>query len=213
MMSTMNVTDTPIDSYAASARRRGYVAAMRRIAADRQPGQPVRVYFSVPPEYLDRPNWEQRLDIVRSLLPAGVELLYFRTAFDPATDYSEQWPKLAETLDGLILTGLRRKPHRTREQRLGPVARRELISMVGAGKPVLLHSMDHGLVPVLDCQPERIGNEPHQRLKLTIPNAWNTQAPTLQAALDALRPSHGEEKPRPVERPVHIARPFAASHG
>ncbi|MEU1628248.1 hypothetical protein ABZ746_23535 [Streptomyces sp. NPDC020096] len=209
----MNVTDAPIDSYASPARRRGYVAAMRRIAASRQPGQPVRIYFSVPPEFIDRPNWEQRLDIVRGLLPASVELLYFRTEFDPAADYFEQWPKLAETLDGLVLTGLRRKPHRTREQRLGPVARNELISMVSTGKPVLLHSMDHGLVPVLDCQPERIGNEPHQRLKLTIPNGWSTEAPTLQAALAALCPAHGEEKPRLVEWPVHITRPFAASHG
>ncbi|KWT63891.1 hypothetical protein ADL21_00620 [Streptomyces albus subsp. albus] len=140
----------------------------------------------------------------------GVELLHYETAFDPADDYFAQWSPLADTLDGLVLTGRRREERRTREHALGPVARQELITMVSAGRPVLLHSMEHGLVPVLDCRPKRIGHEPRQRLRLTIPRDWSPNEPTLQAALAALgaEPAEktGEAEP---SKPSHLIHPFA----
>ncbi|MEU7261669.1 hypothetical protein AB0B21_38610 [Streptomyces rimosus] len=211
MMITMDAPDQPLTSYAPPARRRGYINAMQQIAADRAPAHRARVYFSVPPGLADRPNWQRRLDSIRHSLP-DVELLDYRTAFDPDTDYYEQWEALAATLDGLVLTGLHRDKRRPREQTLGPIARQELITMVSTGRPVLLHSMEHGLVPVLDCRPKRIGREPHQRLRLTIPRDWAPSEPTLQAALTALDPAGSapaERVPRQsAPKPAHLAHPF-----
>ncbi len=210
-MASMSTPDQPIDSYASPARRRGYVRAMRQIAAGRQLGRPVRVYVSAPPVFLDRPNWERRLAAIRAALPPGVELSYFRTVFDPAVDYHEQWANLAHSFDGLVVTGTRRERKRIREHTLGHIARQELIAQVGAGKPVLLHSMEYGLVPVLDCRPKRVGNEPRARLRLTIPRDWSNNAPTLQAALHALQPGPTEAPQEKVGAPPHLAHPFAAS--
>ncbi|MFI2241178.1 hypothetical protein [Streptomyces chrestomyceticus] len=206
----MDAPDQPITSYAPPARRRGFIKAMHQIAADRG-GGPVRVYFSTPPGLSDRPNWTRRLSILQRQLPDGVELLHYETAFDPVGDYFAQWPPLAATLDGLVLTGRRREERRTREHTLGPVARQELITMVSAGRPVLLHSMEHGLVPVLDCRPKRVGQEPRQRLRLTIPRGWSPSEPTLQAALHALgaEPAEKTGEVEPV-KPAHLTHPFAA---
>ncbi|MFF4795603.1 hypothetical protein ACFY2M_39205 [Streptomyces sp. NPDC001276] len=202
----MTTPDHPIDSYAPPARRRGYIEAMRQIAAGRLPEKPARVYFSAPPRFLDSPNWEHRLGSIRDLLPRGVERLHYCTALDPNADYFAQWPKLAEPLDGLIVTGVHSKAGRRRLLQLGPVARQELITMVRAGKPVLLHSMELGLVPVVDCRAQRTGKEPHQRLRLTIPSGWTNQAPTLRAALEALRRLGSEHH---TDEPCHLARRFA----
>ncbi|MFH9425452.1 hypothetical protein [Streptomyces sp. NPDC017529] len=215
MMITMDTPDQPITSYATPARRRGYVRAMHQIAAGRSPGIPVRVYLSAPPEFLTRPSWQHRIDTIRAALPTGIELLTYQDAFDPAADYHPQWAALAETLDGLVVTGTRRDKRRPREQTLGPIARQELITMVSAGRPVLLHRTEYGLVPVLDCRPKRIGQEPHQRLRFTIPRGWSASEPTLQAALTALDPvdsTTAREVPRQGEpKPDHLARPFAAA--
>lgn len=209
-METMSAPDEPkIDSYAPPARQRGYIKAMQQITAARRPGQPVRIYYSAPPLLMNRDNWQRRLDLLQELLPAGVELLHYRKSFDPEQDYYEQWEKIAATLDGLIVTG--RRPHKKRHQKhvqdLGPIARRELISVVGAGKPVLLYSMDLGLVPVVDCEPRRRGVEPEQRLKLRIPAGWQRDSPTLEAALDALRPAVDFGKDATVG-PPHLEKPF-----
>ncbi|WP_157840037.1 hypothetical protein [Streptomyces megasporus] len=161
----------------------------------------MRVYFSAPPEYRTRPNWERRLDTVRQSLPDGAELLTYETALAHA-DYATEWPRLAEDIDGLIVTGMRPRSSKVRTVQLGPIARRELISVVPSGKPVLLHTMEHGLVPLLDCKPHRMGREPYQRLRLTVPKTWSPNAPTLQAALDALRP---------VRAVPHLDQPFRPS--
>ncbi|MFB1044428.1 hypothetical protein [Streptomyces chrestomyceticus] len=211
----MDTPDQPITSYATPARRRGYVRAMHQIAAGRRPGTPVRVYLSAPPEFLTRPSWQSRVDTIRAALPTGVELLTYQDAFDPTVDYHPQWATLAETLDGLLVTGTRRDKRRPREQTLGPIARQELITMVSASRPVLLHRVEYGLVPVLDCRPKRIGQEPHQRLRLTIPRDWSPSDPTLQAALAALDPAGAttaRELPRQGEpKPDHLAHPFTAA--
>ncbi|WP_030019354.1 hypothetical protein [Streptomyces monomycini] len=215
MMMTMDAPDQPLTSYATPARRRGYINAMRQIAAVRAPGHRARVYFSVPPGLADRPNWQRRLDSIRHGLPS-VELLDYRSAFNPDADYHEQWATLSDTLDGLVLTGLHRDKRRPREQTLGPIARQELITMVSAGRPVLLHSMEHGLVPVLDCRPKRVGQEPHQRLRLTIPRDWSPGEPTLQAALATLcpadfAPAKEAQQDVPMQsglKSAHLTHPF-----
>ncbi|MFE3413111.1 hypothetical protein ACFXMT_33760 [Streptomyces mirabilis] len=191
MMTIMNAPGDPLHSYAAPARRHSFVHAMRQLADTRQPG-PVRVYFSTPPDYPDRPNWQRRFDAVREALPQGVELLHYSADLANKGTYQDAWTDLANTLDGLVVAGQRAKAGKTRLIQLGPTGRRELITIVGAGKPVLLHSMEHGLVPVLDCQPKRTGTEPNYRLRLTIPRDWQGSAPTLQAALAALAPAGTE---------------------
>ncbi|MFJ2745385.1 hypothetical protein ACIO3O_37645 [Streptomyces sp. NPDC087440] len=190
-MSSMNATGAPAtpDSYAPPARRRGFVQAMRKIAATRGPGDPVRVYLSAPPVYRERPNWQHRVDTIRQALPDGVELLDFHTVFADRADYTARWPEFAASLDGLVVTGTRAKPGKTRMHALGSAARQELITLVAAGKPVLLHSMELGLVPVLDCRPKRLGTPDDARLRLLIPRGWAGVPPTLDAALDALRPT------------------------
>ncbi|MFF5131015.1 hypothetical protein ACFY41_29340 [Streptomyces syringium] len=203
--------DRPLRTYAPPARRHAYVRAMRQIATQRQPGVPVRVYFSTPPELRARPNWDRRLHDLREALPSGVEILHYDTALGPDADYDTAWPQLAATVDGLVVAGLHPKSHKPRIHELGPVGRQELITVVPTGRPVLLHSIEHGLVPVVDCQPKRSGQEPHQRLRLTIPRDWAPDSPTLQAALDALRPAVTEtpQDERPDVSP-HLSHPFAA---
>ena len=210
MMTTMTAPEPPIRSYAPPARRHGFVHAMRQLADTRQPG-PVRVYFSTPPDFPERPNWQRRLDAVHAQLPQGVELLHYTNALTSKGTYAEAWPELADTLDGLVITGHRAKAGKTRILQIGPTGRHELITLVRAGKPVLLHSMEHGLVPVLDCQPKRTGNEPAQRLRLTIPRDWQSHAPTLQAALQALTPTSTEtDTEQPHDALDHLAHLFAA---
>ncbi|MGW6016030.1 hypothetical protein [Streptomyces sp. NPDC055210] len=206
----MTAPEDPLHSYASPARRHGFVKTMRQLADTRQPG-PVRVYVSTPPDYPERPNWQRRLTSIREALPQNIELLHFNANLADKGAYREAWPELASSLDGLIVTGQRAKTGKTRIVQLGPIGRQELITIVGAGKPVLLHSMEHGLVPVLDCQPRRTGTDPHHRLRLTIPRDWQNDAPTLQAALAALTPAGAdpgtEER---VDVPDPLDHPFAA---
>ncbi|WP_199546377.1 hypothetical protein [Streptomyces sp. N35] len=183
----MNAPEVPLHSYASPTRRRNYVTAMHQLAATRTTDTPARVYFSAPPSFRERPNWDRRLTEIRDALPHGVELLHYETALAAALSYDTAWQELAPTLDGLIVTGTRAKPGKTRIIQLGPTGRAELITMVAAGKPVLLHTIEHGLIPVVDCRPKRHGVEPHTRLRLTIPKDWQPLEPTLQAALDALQ--------------------------
>ncbi|MEU3464764.1 hypothetical protein ABZ721_33050 [Streptomyces sp. NPDC006733] len=204
----------PVDSYAPPARRRAFVQAMEQLVAERAPGAPVRVYVSTPPTVLSRPHWDRRFAAVRDSLPHGVDLLYYATAFPSDVDLAEAWPPFATTLDGLVVIGKRNKPGGMGPTLiLGPVARIELRTVVAAGKPVLLHTMEHGLVPVLDCKPRRTGTvEGRQRLKLTIPGAWDPQAPTLTAALAALRPAESTNPAaQDVSTPEHLAHPFTTS--
>ncbi|GHE56537.1 hypothetical protein GCM10018785_27320 [Streptomyces longispororuber] len=218
----MQTPDQLATSYAQPSRRRAYVTGMRQLAAARPAGQPVRIYLSAPPAVQDRPTWPHRVDRIRDELPDGIELVQYRDVFDPAVDYFEQWAATADTFDSLVVIGLHRDRRRDpREQTLGPIARQELIHTVSAGKPVLLHSPTRGLVPVLDCKPRRVGAEPHQRLRLTIPPGWSPAEPTLQAALAALTPRHAGTTPqqrttdtpsRPRhDAPVHLAHPFSAA--
>lgn len=201
--------DAPPKSYAPPARQRGYVTAMRRIAASREPGTPVRVYLSVPPLITERDNWEERLKAVRTRLPRGVELLTYDTAFAGGDDYADRWEEFAQGLDGLVLIAPQKKPG-GKVYRLGPTAREELRTVVAAGKPVLLFARTYGLVPVVDCLPNRVGPPHRARTKLTVPEAWDIKAPslTLQAALAALQPKSAEEPPLPVHAD-HLLQPFA----
>lgn len=190
-MATMPATaiDSPATSYATPARQRGYIQAMRQIAIDRPIGTPVRVYVSVAPRIKERPRWDARLEAIRGRLPEGVELLTYETAFPSDTDYPDQWTALAPQLDGLIVIAPQKKPGGA-VFRVGPVARKELRDLAGAKKPVLLHTWDWGLVPLVDCLPNRTGKEGKEHLKLSVPRGWDRKAPgpTLAAALDALRP-------------------------
>lgn len=76
------------------------------------------------------------------------------------------------------------------------VSRGEIPEYVPYGLFQPVQAMEHGLVPVLDCRPRRCGSEPRLRLRLVIPRAWSSSAPTLHAALDALRPP---QEPAPAE--------------
>lgn len=201
----------PPKSYAPPARQRGYITAMRRIAASREPGTPVRVYLSAPPLITERDNWGERLKAVRTRLPRDIDLLTYGTAFAGGDDYVERWEEFAQGLDGLVLIAPQKKPG-GKVYRLGPTARDELRTVVSAGKPVLLFARTYGLVPVVDCLPNRVGPPHRPRTKLTVPEAWDakTPAPTLQAALGALHPKSTEAPPAPVPAD-HLLRPFAVT--
>ncbi|MEU2564838.1 hypothetical protein ABZ626_36730 [Streptomyces longispororuber] len=220
----MQTPDRPATSYAQPARRRAYIAGMRQLAATRRPGEPVRVYLSAPPAVQTRPTWPHRVSHIRAALPEHVTLLHYQDVFNPSGDYFEQWEATADAFDGLVVIGLHRDRRRDpREQTLGPIARQELIHTVSAGRPALLHSPTRGLVPVLDCKPRRVGEDPHQRLRLTIPPSWNSNEPTLQAALDALTPKYAGTTPQQRttdtpsgprnDGPDHLAHPFTAVSG
>ncbi|MEU5421109.1 hypothetical protein [Streptomyces sp. NPDC020667] len=201
----------PPKSYAPPARQRGYITAMRRIAASREPGAPVRVYLSAPPLIAERDNWEDRVKAVRTRLPRGIDLLTYGTAFTGGEDYVERWEKFAQGLDGLVLIAPQKKPG-GKVYRLGPTARDELRSVVAAGKPVLLFARTYGLVPVVDCLPNRVGPPHRPRTKLAVPEGWDakTPPPTLEAALAALRPKDGDAV-EPPTHPAHLLNPFAVT--
>ncbi|WP_189135259.1 hypothetical protein [Wenjunlia tyrosinilytica] len=210
----MNATEAlPNDSYAPPARRRGYVQAMRKIAEMRPADTLVRVYISAPPSVIERPNWGRRLEAVRDALPGGVELLYFNTVFPADIDMAKAWPEFAETLDGLVVIGKRKKAGSLgRTLQLGPVARTELLTLVAQGKPVLLHTLEYGLVPVLDCAPNRTGPKGRERLKLKIPDGWSSEAPTLRAALTALAPPRREGDAVQADQSAHLVHPSGPPH-
>ncbi|MEV4506656.1 hypothetical protein [Streptomyces klenkii] len=200
--------DTTSKSFAPPARQRGYIAAMRQLAESRTPGAPVRVYLSVPPLITERDNWEDRLKAVRTRLPRGVELLTYATAFADGADYASRWEAFAAGLDGLVVIAPQKKPG-GKVHRLGPASRNELRTVVAAGKPVLLFARACGLVPVVDCRAGRIGPPHRLRTKLTVPAGWDarTPAPTLQAALAALKPTTSVEPAR-AARAAHLLNPF-----
>ncbi|MFI1258936.1 hypothetical protein ACH4U6_34890 [Streptomyces netropsis] len=200
--------DTASKSFAPPTRQRGYITAMRQLAANRPPGAPVRVYLSVPPLITERDNWEERLKAVRTRLPHGVELLTYGTAFADGSDYASRWEEFAAGLDGLVVIAPQKKPG-GKVYRLGPASRNELRTVVAAGKPVLLFARTCGLVPVVDCRAGRVGPPHRLRTKLTVPGGWDarTPAPTLQAALAALSPNTSEE-PAPPARAAHLLTPF-----
>ncbi|MFE0062796.1 hypothetical protein [Streptomyces sp. NPDC059003] len=189
MMITTQTSDRLVTSYAQPPRGRTYITGMRQPTTARHPGQPVRVYLSVPPAVHERrPSWPSSVDRIRTELPDGIELVQYRDAFDPTSDHSEQWTAVADTLGGPVVIGIRRDP---REQALGLVARQELSHTVNACKTVLLPSPTRGLVPVLDRKPRRADDEPHQHL--TAPPAWN---PALQTVLAALTPEPAATTPQ-----------------
>jgi len=203
-------TDTPLATYATAAQQRAYIAAMKKIRAARQPGEPVRVYICASPHIARRRQWEQRLAKIRHRLP-GVELVQFTDVFTPE-NYTEKWKELAPAFDGLVVVGTTKRGPRGHVYRLGEVARLEVIDVVKAGKPVLLHARGSGLVPFIDCKIHRVG-EDKLRTKVTVPDGWDPKdyEPTLQAALRALRPRRADDEADPrADAPVHLAHPFSA---
>ncbi|MET9669376.1 hypothetical protein ABZY19_29020 [Streptomyces sp. NPDC006475] len=184
---------TEIDSYADPLRQRRYIAAMKRIATVRRPG-PVRVYLSVAPRMRQAPAWDARLADIRRHLP-GVELLEYLDVFNDVHPYD--WSQVAGTLDGLIIVA-KAKRIGSNSHILGPYARGELRSLV-AHKPVLLHTYRHGLVPIIDCSSGLIGPEEKRKLRLTAPNCWKPDSPTLEAALAALAPADSAAVAEPME--------------
>lgn len=214
MMSGMHVTQTPrhddpldVETFARPAQQRRYVAAMNRIAAERCPGTPVRVYISAGPKTVNDSNWPRLLKRITEDLPAGVELLHYRTAFE---GNSYDWDSFAGQLDGLVVIG-RSKRLGSRVHVLGPVARLELRSLI-ASKPVLLFTHNLGLVPAIDCMSQVMPPPEAPRLKLVAPKRWDRDSATLHAALDALCPNGATgQEPEVIERAqAHLVAPFAA---
>ncbi|MFI9772450.1 hypothetical protein ACIHJG_37210 [Streptomyces sp. NPDC052415] len=194
-----------VETFARPEQQRRYTAAMNRIAAERRPDTPVRVYVSAAPKTVNDANWERWLTRINDDLPAGVELLHYRSAFE-GSPYD--WDAFAGRLDGLVVIG-RPKRLGSRVHVLGPVARLELRSLV-AKKPVLLFTHNLGLIPVIDCMSQVMSPADAPRLKLIAPKRWNRDSPTLRAALDALRPGGLARQDRePRESPQsHLAAPF-----
>ncbi|MEU0950295.1 hypothetical protein ABZ379_47855 [Streptomyces canus] len=187
----MHATQSPrqtdpldVETFARPEQQRRYVAAMNRIAAERPTGMPVRVYVSAAPATVNGSNWERWLKRITEDLPAGVELLHYRSVFE-TSPYN--WDTLASQLDGLVVIG-RPKRLGSRVHLLGPVARLELRSLV-AQKPVLLFTHNLGLVPAVDCKSQVMPPANAPRLKLIAPKRWNRSSITLHAALNALRPT------------------------
>ncbi|MDW8478407.1 hypothetical protein R3L02_42435 [Streptomyces scabiei] len=228
MMSAMHATQTPrqddrldVETFARPEQQRRYIAAMNRIAAERCPGTPVRVYVSAGPKTVNNSNWPRLLERIAEDLPEGVELLHYRTAFEGG---SYDWDGFAGQLDGLVVIG-RSKRLGSRVHVLGPVARLELRSMV-AKKPVLLFTHNLGLIPVVDCMSQVMPPADAPRLKLIAPKRWSRDSRTLNAAHDALRPTgltvqepeprRQEPEPRRQEpeprrtAQAHLLAPFAA---
>ncbi|MCX5355610.1 hypothetical protein [Streptomyces mirabilis] len=209
MMSSMHVTSTdPLDveTFAEPAQQRRFVAAMERIAASRAPGAPVRVYISVGPRSLNSPKWDRLLARVTERLPDGVEILYHHNVF--TSDRPYDWGSIVDSLDGLVILA---EPKRmgSRVYFLGPVARLELRSLI-AHKPVLLDSHNLGLIPVIDCKSQILAPSDAPRLKLIAPKRWEQDSATLQAALDALRPTEVEVREKEhAAVSGHLVHPFA----
>ncbi|MDG9709678.1 hypothetical protein [Streptomyces sp. DH10] len=200
--------DDPLDveTFARHDQQRRYTAAMNRIATERCPGTPVRVYVSAAPKTANDSSWQRLLNRIAEDLPDGVELLHYRSAFEGS---SYDWDTLAGRLDGLVVIG-RSKRLGSRVHVLGPVARLELRSVV-AQKPVLLFTHNLGLIPVIDCKSQVMPPADAPRLKLIAPKRWNRDSRTLQAALDALRPAahDGQEPELCRTAPGHLVAPFA----
>ncbi|MGW2612693.1 hypothetical protein ACWC4A_51895 [Streptomyces mirabilis] len=198
--------DDPLDveTFAHPEQQRRYIAAMHRIAAERRPSNPVRVYVSAAPKTVNDSNWQRWLKRITQDLPDGVELLHYRSAFE-GSPYS--WDTLAGQLDGLVVIGMPKRLG-SRVHVLGPVARLELRSMV-AQKPVLLFTHNLGLVPVVDCKSQVMTPPEAPRLKLIAPKRWNRDSRTLQAALDALRPASNDGQDPHRDMADHLATPFA----
>lgn len=175
------------ESFAMPARRDGYVKAMQAITVRRRSG-PVLVYLSASVHRQAAPSWPRTLHRITADLPAGVVLDTFADAFPGGTrQYKQRWRDYAADLDGLIVFGTRMAEH---TYLLGPGGRQELRTVVAAGLPVLLYSDIHGLIPVVDCKPERHPRDGQDGpcLELTAPGRWRADAPTLCAALQALTP-------------------------
>ncbi|MEJ8653624.1 hypothetical protein WKI65_37670 [Streptomyces sp. MS1.AVA.3] len=211
MMSTMHATPTETDSldvatFANPVQQRRFVTAMKRIAADRAAGNPVRVFISAAPRTMNSPKWDSWLTQITESLPDGVEILHYRNVFN---ERPYDWGSIVEDLDGLIIVGKQKRPG-SRVYLLGPIARLELRSLI-ARKPVLLYGHNLGLVPVIDCRSQVLAPEEAPRLKLIAPKRWKTDSETLSAALKALNPDAGleEEESQPHSLP-HLAHPFTA---
>ncbi|GAA2359276.1 hypothetical protein GCM10010246_56650 [Streptomyces cuspidosporus] len=203
-------TDAPLATYATAAQQRAYIAAMKKIRQARKPGEPVRVYVCASPHIARRRHWDERLAKIRHRLP-GVQLVQFDDVFTPE-NYTEKWPELSPTFDGMVVVGTPKRGLQGHVYRLGEVARLEVIDLVKTGRPVLLHARRYGLIPFVDCKIHRVG-ENILRTKVTVPDGWDPSdyEPTLQAALRALRPRSTEaESHRGADAPSHLAHPFAA---
>lgn len=170
----------PTASYATTARRDAYVTAMH--SRIRRRTGPVVVYLSAPARRQAHPTWPRTLRQITTDLPDGVILDTFPDAFPggPA-QYRLHWLGYAADLDGLIVFGTRTNTH---TYLLGPGTRQELRTIAAAGLPVLLHTDDHGLIPLVDCHPHR--RPDNLCLELAVPPAWTPDQPTLRAALHAL---------------------------
>lgn len=204
------VPDVPPATYATAAQQRAYIAAMEKIRAARKPGEPVRVYISVPPLLTQRPQWDQRVAKLRHRLP-GVELLQFGDLFT-AENYEQQWKEVSPTFDGLVVVGITKRGPNSHVYRLGEVARLEVIDVVKTGRPVLLHARQYGLVPFVDCKIHRVGTPTRLRTKVTIPAGWDPRdyEATLHAALKALKPHGvGDAQVSETDGPDHLVNPFA----
>lgn len=213
-MSHTLAMDIPLATYATAAQQRAYIAAMKKIRASRVPGVPVRVYVCASPHIAQRRRWDLRLAKIQHRLP-GVELVQFSDLFTPE-NYGQEWKNASPTFDGIVVVGhTKRGGAHGNVYRLGEIARLEVIDMVKAGKPVLLHAPGSGLVPFVDCKIHRVGEE-RLRTKVTIPGGWDPKdyEPTLQAALGALRPRSIEAEAtmeQSADALAHFAHSFAAS--
>lgn len=212
MMNPMHATLTSsdaldVETFAKPAQQRRFAAAMERIAAGRPEGAPVRIYVSAAPRTMSNPKWESWLAQITGELPAGVEVLHYRSVFTDSRLYD--WDSLVGTIDGLVVVGNRKRPG-SRVYRLGPVARLELRSLI-AQKPVLLFAHSLGLIPVIDCQSQVLTPDSTPKLKLIAPKRWQRGTLTLTAALEALTPGRGEVRQEEhAVPPGHLAHPFAA---
>jgi hypothetical protein len=210
MMNTMHATPDPLDveTFAEPVQQRRFVTAMERIAADRVPGAPVRVYVSAAPRTMNNPKWDSWLAQITAQLPDSVEILHYRNVFNDDRPYD--WDSLVDGIDGLVIVG-KQKRAGSRVYLLGPIARLELRSLI-ARKPVLLYGHNLGIIPVIDCQNQVLAPEDAPRLKLIAPKRWQQDTTTLKAAIKALTPaSMDTEAEQRVDMPDHFANPFAAS--
>jgi hypothetical protein len=203
-----DLMDPGVATYATAAQQRAYIAAMKRIREGRRAGDPVRVYICAAPHIARRVQWEQRLAKIAHRLP-GAELLQFDDLFTPE-NYADKWRQEAAGFDGMVVVGSTKRGANGHVYRLGETARLEVIDMVKAGKPVLLHAKGLGLIPFVDCKIHRVGGQ-RLRTKITVPDDWNPAdyEPTLRAALRALRPRIPEAATT-KDAPPHLVHPFAA---
>ncbi|MEU2873036.1 hypothetical protein ABZ769_28195 [Streptomyces olivoreticuli] len=203
-------TGNPLDvaTFAKPVQQRRFATAMDRLAADRAPGTPVRVYVSASPRTMNGPKWGAWLAQIAEELPDGVEILHYRNTVTDDCPYD--WDSLAERLDGLVVVG-KQKRAGSRVYLLGPIARLELRSVI-ARRPVLLFGHSLGLIPVIDCKSQVLPPEETPRLKLIAPKRWQKDSETLRAALNTLTPRDSETKlPQPPLATDHLVQPFATT--